>query len=56
MGNYVLALTLILGWVIGIAWFGAGPGIHLLLPIAMINVAGSQNRNRRLRAETGPRI
>jgi hypothetical protein len=48
MGSYVLAVMLILGWVIGVAYFSAGAGIHLLLFVAMITVAGSQNKQRRL--------
>jgi hypothetical protein len=54
MGNYVLALMLIVGWIIGVAWFNAGAGIHLLLCIAMITVAGSQNRQRKLHRVTRP--
>jgi len=48
MGNYILAVTLILGWVIGVAEFSAGAGIHLLLFVAMITVAGSQNKQRKV--------
>jgi hypothetical protein len=47
MGNYVLAVMLIFGWVIGVAYFSAGAGIHLLLFVAMITVAGSQNKQRK---------
>jgi len=54
MGNYVLAVTLILGWVLGVAYFGAGAGIHLLLFVAMITVAGSQNKQRKLQRATKP--
>jgi hypothetical protein len=48
MGNYVLAVMLIFGWVIGVAFFGAGAGIHLLLFVAMITIAGGQNKQRKL--------
>lgn len=47
MKNYMLALMLILGWAIGVA-NNVGAGIHLLLFVAMMTVAGSQNKQRRM--------
>lgn len=48
MGNYFIAVMLVFGWVLGVAVFGAGAGIHALLFVAMISVAGGQNKQRKL--------
>ena len=53
MGNYFVAVMLVFGWVLGVAVFGAGAGIHALLFVAMISVAGGQTKQRKLHRSQG---